>query len=99
MITKDDIKKLAGLARIELSDNEIEHLAGEVGSILGYVSQVTNAAGDLVRKLPKLHNVMREDVEQNKSGEYTEAILRNAPRRQENYLKVKKILGNSDDII
>lgn len=99
MITKEDIKKLAGLARMELSDSEAEHLTGEVDSILSYVGQITNTTGDLVREVPKLHNVMREDIPQNKAGQYTEDILKNAPAREGNYLKVKKILGNSDDII
>jgi Asp-tRNA(Asn)/Glu-tRNA(Gln) amidotransferase C subunit len=43
---------------------------------------------------------MREDVPENKTGEYTEAILQNAPAREGNWLKVKKILGgSSDDVI
>lgn len=99
MITKNDILKLADLARIELSDSEAEHLTGEVDSILGYVGQITKTTGEMARKTPTLHNVMREDAEQNKPGEYTENILKNAPDRQGNYLKVKKILGDSDDVI
>jgi Asp-tRNA(Asn)/Glu-tRNA(Gln) amidotransferase C subunit len=35
---------------------------------------------------------MREDVIVNKAGEYTEKLLGNAPSREGNYLKVKKIL-------
>ena len=99
MITKSDIQKLANLARMELPDSEIEHLTGEVDSILGYVGQITNTKGDLARVVPIFHNVMREDIQQNNPHEYTESILKNTPRRQDNYLKVKKILGNSDDII
>lgn len=99
MITKDEIKKLANLARMEISDVEAEHLTGEVDSILNYVGQVTGTTGDLARVVPNLHNVMREDVPQNKPDEYTEDILKNAPARDGRYLKVKKILGNSDDII
>lgn len=99
MITKEEIQKLAGLARMELSDTEAEHLTHEVDSILNYVGKVTSIEGDLTMTLPKLHNIMREDVAQNKANEYTENILKNAPSREGNYLKVKKILGNSDDII
>jgi aspartyl-tRNA(Asn)/glutamyl-tRNA(Gln) amidotransferase subunit C len=99
MITKDDIKHLADLSRMEISESEMEKLTGEIDSILGYVGQIMNTNGDIKREVPALHNVMREDEPQNKSGEYTEAILKNAPSRDGNYLKVKKILGNSDDII
>ena len=92
MITNEDIKNLAGLARLELSLEEAESLAPEVESILKYVSQVQNIAGDLDRVVPKLRNVMREDVVTNKPGEYTEQVLENAPDTEGDYLKVKKIL-------
>jgi Asp-tRNA(Asn)/Glu-tRNA(Gln) amidotransferase C subunit len=58
-----------------------------------------NTTGDMSRETPLLRNVMREDEPTNHSGEYTEAILQNAPAREGDWLKVKKILGNSDDII
>jgi len=99
MITKEDIKHLADLSRMEISDSELTKLTGEIDSILGYVGQIMNTTGDMKREVPALHNVFREDVPQNTSGQYTEAILQNAPAREKNYLKVKKILDNSDDII
>ena len=92
MITTTDIKNLANLARIELDESEAESLSKEVGAILGYVSQIesmpTAEAGDM----PVLQNVMRPDEVTHGSGEYTEAILSNAPAREKSYLKVKKIL-------
>ena len=84
---------------MRISDEETKKLTVELDSILGYVGQIMNTTGDMTRAVPPLHNVMREDVPQNKSGQYTESILANAPAREGNYLKVKKILGNSDDII
>ncbi len=99
MITKDDIKHLADLSRLEVSDAEIVKLTGEIDSILGYVGQIMDTAGDMKREVPVLHNVMRDDEPTNTPGQYTESILQNAPAREGNYLKVKKILGNSDDVI
>ncbi len=99
MITAEDIKHLADLSRMQISDEELVRLTGEIDSILGYVGQIMNTTGDMTREVPLLHNVMREDEPTNKPGEFTEAILANAPAREGNYLKVKKILGNSDDII
>lgn len=92
MITKEDIKNLADLARIEVSDAEMEKMAKEVGSILGYVGQIKDLAGDMERHVPVLRNVMREDVITVGEGEYTEKLLNNAPAREGQYLKVKKIL-------
>jgi aspartyl/glutamyl-tRNA(Asn/Gln) amidotransferase C subunit len=84
---------------MEISDEELTRLTGEIDAILGYVGQIMNTTGDMKREVPLLRNVMREDTLQNKPSEFTEAILKNAPAREGNYLKVKKILGNSDDII
>jgi aspartyl/glutamyl-tRNA(Asn/Gln) amidotransferase C subunit len=40
MLSKDDIKKLAELARIRVDEKDAEALAGQIGSILGYVGQM-----------------------------------------------------------
>ncbi len=40
---------------------------------------------------------MREDAFPHESGIHTEALLNNAPEREGMFLKVKKILGGSDN--
>jgi aspartyl-tRNA(Asn)/glutamyl-tRNA(Gln) amidotransferase subunit C len=94
MITRKDVEKLAELALIAVPDKEIDKLAGEMDSILGYVSEVTKLAEEEAgeREKPLLRNVMREDVVTNQPGTYTEKILSEAPQRDGNYLRVKKIL-------
>lgn len=92
MVTKKDIQNLAGLARMEISEAEAEGLVPEMDSILEYVGQIKNSAGDIEKIVPELHNVMREDITTNTARQYTEKILDNAPEREGNYIKVKKIL-------
>ncbi len=92
MITKEEIKDLAALARMEIAEGEAEKLTKEVDSILEYVGQIKNATGEEKRVAPKLRNVLREDEVLNTPGEYTERILSNAPSREGEFLKVKKIL-------
>jgi aspartyl-tRNA(Asn)/glutamyl-tRNA(Gln) amidotransferase subunit C len=92
MITKEDIEKLAKLARIELAESELQSLAKEADAILGYVSQIENISGEIEKELPHLRNVMRSDAITHAPGEYTKSILANAPSVEKNYLKVKKIL-------
>lgn len=91
-ITKEDIKNLANLARIGLSDDESENMTSEIDSILGYVGEVQKFSGDSQREIPDLRNVMRDDVVTNVPNEYKEKLLNNAPSREGDYLKVKKIL-------
>ena len=92
MITKEDIKNLAELARIEISDTESESLTSQIDSILEYVGQIKDSIGVPDRVIPKLKNIMRDDIVTNDEGEYTEKLLMNSPQRGSQYFKVKKIL-------
>ena len=92
MISTEDIQKLAQLARIDISVDEVESLTTEIDAILGYVGQIQNISATEVKETPTLRNVMREDIVAHTSGEYTEDILANAPSREGDYVKVKKIL-------
>lgn len=92
---KDKVLKLAELSRIEIKGEEAEGLSHEFDSILGYVSEVKKAVGsDLASGVADFptKNVMRADNESHEPGIYTEALLSQAPEREGNYLKVKKIL-------
>ncbi len=92
MVTKEEIKNLANLARIGISDEEAEQITKDVDSILGYVGEVQKVSAEETREIPKLRNVMRDDIATNKSDKYKEKLLNNAPAREGDYLKVKKIL-------
>jgi len=93
----EDVKKLADLARIDMSEKEMEEIAKDFNPILAYVSQVQEVSDeqDLSVKNSEdhfLHNVIREDEVTNGRGEYTEKVLANAPETQDGFLKVKQIL-------
>ena len=92
MITTEEVKHLADLARIEMLPGEAEKMTKEIDSILGYVGQINETTGDMTRAIPPLRNVMREDAPTNTPGDYTEKLLENAPAREGGYVKVKKIL-------
>jgi aspartyl-tRNA(Asn)/glutamyl-tRNA(Gln) amidotransferase subunit C len=93
MFNRDDVEKLADLARIKLTEAEAEGLAAELDSILAYVSLIQKAASAApARVAGDRKNVMREDSEPHESGIYTEALLNQVPQREGAYVKVKKIL-------
>jgi aspartyl-tRNA(Asn)/glutamyl-tRNA(Gln) amidotransferase subunit C len=97
MITTQDIQKLAELSRIKIAPEEQESLRSEIESILGYIDQIkkaTQASVDDEKSgdVSALRNIMREDGAPHASGIFTEKILSQAPAREGNYLKVKKIL-------
>jgi aspartyl-tRNA(Asn)/glutamyl-tRNA(Gln) amidotransferase subunit C len=64
-LTRADVAHLARLARIDLSDPELDHLAGQLDVILGAVARVSEVAADDIpptsHAVP-LTNVFRPDV-------------------------------------
>jgi aspartyl-tRNA(Asn)/glutamyl-tRNA(Gln) amidotransferase subunit C len=93
-LSPDDVARLAGLARIDLSDAELAHLAPQLDVILESVARVTEVAGQDVpattHALP-LVNVFRADVVTPSLP--VEAVLAMAPRAEENRFAVPRILG------
>ncbi|MEK9177220.1 MAG: Asp-tRNA(Asn)/Glu-tRNA(Gln) amidotransferase subunit GatC [Patescibacteria group bacterium] len=94
-IGADDVKKLAELSRIELSDAEVAKLQSEIDSILSYVDTIRKVelpAGVTSSPHLALENVMRDDANPHEAGIHTDALLTQAPRRDGGFLKVRKIL-------
>ncbi len=95
---REDIEGLASLARIELTDTEIERFSKEFDDILGYVGEIKGlaAGGVLTPQVGPVHNVLREDINPNEPGAYTEALLELAPHRQGQFVSVKKVLRSDN---
>ncbi len=92
MISVEDIRKLAMLARMKLSSEEEVKLVQDMENILGYVQQIQQVSNTIETQKERLKNVFREDTAPHESGAYTEALLNEAPGRDGQYVKVKKIL-------
>jgi len=95
---KEDIRQLASLSRIAVTDAEVDLFQSEIGSILDYVGQIkamTNTADDK-KTAGVVYNKMRADEVTHEPGTYTEAILRELPAREGNFMKVKKIIATDE---
>ena len=93
-ISRDEVANLARLARIAMSDAELDHLAGEMDVILGAVARVQEVAGKDVPATSHpldVNNVVRED-ELLPSLLPSEA-LSGAPASEDQRFKVPQILG------
>jgi len=94
-LTREDVLKLASLARISLSDEEVEEFSEELSAILQYVEQLSgvDVSGlDPTNQVTGLTNVMRDD-EVVDYGYQPLDLLKNVPRRQNNLIKVKRMIG------
>ena len=95
-LSRDDVLKLARLARLDLSDDEINEFAGELSEILQYVEQLqavdTNGLQP-TNQVTGLTNVMRTD-EVVKYGYSPEELQKNLPQAPvDGQIKVKRMLG------
>ena len=92
MITVKDVEHVAKLARLELTEEEKEKFAGQLGDVLKYVEQMNEV--DTSNVVPMAHamdfvNVMREDTV---NYEQTKAeLMKNAPDEEDGFFKVPKI--------
>lgn len=93
-ITPDLVRHLGVLARIQLSDEEVQRLTGQLDAIVDNIAKVSQVAtADVVatsHPIP-LSNVLRPDV----PGEMltVEQVLQNAPDAADNRFRVTAILG------
>ena len=94
MLKKEDIEHLANLARIAISEEEKGELAGQIDSVLSYVSMISKVVTEkeAAPRAGELRNVMREDGEAYAGGEWANAILANAPHKEGGYFKVEQIM-------
>jgi aspartyl-tRNA(Asn)/glutamyl-tRNA(Gln) amidotransferase subunit C len=94
-LTRDDVLKLARLARLDLSEEEIEQFSGELSEILQYVEQLQDVDVDGLKptnQVTGLTDVMRDD-EVKDYGYAAADLLKNVPQTKDNQLKVKRMLG------
>ena len=94
MATPEDVRKLAALARISVSEEALPKFAKEFDAILGYVSQLDELKIETGKALLPYTNIFRADGEPHESGKYTEKLAEQFPAREGDLLSVKQILSH-----
>ncbi len=93
-ITKDEVKKVAKLARLELNENEISNHAAQLEKILEYVKQLEDIDTEKVTgttRAIEVNNVFRKDEQKN--SDCSQEILELRPSKEDKYFKVPKIIN------
>ena len=93
-VTKNDVEKIAQLAKLKFTDEEKEKLRGEMNKVLDYIDTL-NEIPDLdkiepLENINNTENVFRDDVSEKCLTR--EEALKNAPEKTENFFKVPKVL-------
>ena len=94
-ITKQEVKKVAQLARLELNEEVINNHVHQLEKILDYIQQLekinTEGVACTTRAI-EVVNIFRKD--EKKNYENSESLLDLAPSRENNFFKVPKIISD-----
>tara|TARA_B100001750_G_scaffold222076_1_gene211173 strand:+ start:171 stop:458 length:288 start_codon:yes stop_codon:yes gene_type:complete len=92
-LSRDDVKKVAGLSRLRMADEQLDKMAPEINNILGFIEQLSEVNTDNVEPLANVARSnlpLRDDVVND--GDCVDKILANAPEAEEGYFAVPKIV-------
>jgi aspartyl-tRNA(Asn)/glutamyl-tRNA(Gln) amidotransferase subunit C len=95
-ISRDDVAHVAGLARLDLDDGQIDHFTQHLASVLDHASEIENLDLDGVEPMTNprsLTNVMREDIVGATLDR--DAVLAQAPVAEGGRFRVPPILGEA----
>ncbi|MBU6447842.1 Asp-tRNA(Asn)/Glu-tRNA(Gln) amidotransferase subunit GatC [Patescibacteria group bacterium] len=92
-LTKDEVKKISELCRIQLTEAELEKFQKELAVVLDYVAELQKVDTEGVEEISQvtgLTNVLREDKE--RLSDLRDALIERFPERKDDFLKIKSIL-------
>jgi aspartyl-tRNA(Asn)/glutamyl-tRNA(Gln) amidotransferase subunit C len=92
-ISTDQVKHVANLARLAITEEEANRLTQQLDKIITYAEQLNEVDTENVEPTShvlEIKNVMREDVA--KPGLPNEEVLKNAPDHQDGQIKVPPII-------
>jgi aspartyl-tRNA(Asn)/glutamyl-tRNA(Gln) amidotransferase subunit C len=92
-VSPEQVRHIAKLARIAMSDDELERLVPELNNILGWVEQLGEVDTDGVQPLATVIDQklrLRDDVVTD--GDIRDKVLANAPEAQHGFFAVPKVI-------
>lgn len=92
-VSKDEVKYIASLAKLEFEESELEEFTKEFNQILNYIDKLNELDTEKIEPLShpiEKKNVFRED--EHKPSIDRETALKNAPDKNEEFFKVPKVI-------
>jgi aspartyl-tRNA(Asn)/glutamyl-tRNA(Gln) amidotransferase subunit C len=92
-VDADTVRRIARLARIAVKEDEVEHLRGELNAMLAFVEQLSEVNVEGVEPMTSVTPmVMRQRKDEVTDGNDPEAVLSNAPKSDDNFYLVPKVI-------
>lgn len=92
-LTRDDVKKVSSLARLRMTDEQMDSLLPKMNNIMGFIEQLSEVDTDNVEPLS---NVARSTLPLRKDevndGDCRDKVLANAPESEEGFFAVPKVV-------
>jgi aspartyl-tRNA(Asn)/glutamyl-tRNA(Gln) amidotransferase subunit C len=92
-VDADTVRRIAHLARIAVAEDEVEHLQGELNAMLAFVEQLSEVNVEGIAPMTSVTPMaMKKRADVVTDGGDPDAVLRNAPARQDDYFVVPKVV-------
>ncbi len=92
-VSKEEIEKIAHLARLEVDETQVEKMSIQISNILQYIDKLKDVNVDGVKPASGaafMQNVLREDIKVASPG--PEVTLANAPERDDDFYIVPRVV-------
>jgi aspartyl-tRNA(Asn)/glutamyl-tRNA(Gln) amidotransferase subunit C len=92
-LRKEDVAKVASLARLKMSEEELEKYAPQLSNIIGFVEQLAEVDTENVEPIASVVDItlsLRQD--EVTDGKIQEKVLKNAPESLEGFFVVPKVV-------
>ena len=97
-LSREDVQHVASLARLGLSDDEVETMREQLSSILGHIevlSQLDTEAIPPTAQVIALQNVLREDEVRESLPQ--QVLMRLAPNSRHGFIAVSEVMGGNGE--
>ena len=92
-VDQNTVRRIARLARIAVTEDEVPHLQGELNAILSFVEQLNEVNVEGVEPLTSVVAVkMKKRADVVTDGNYPEDITQNAPAAEDEFFMVPKVV-------
>ena len=92
-VDQDTVRRIARLARIAVTDEDVPHLQGEINAILAFVEQLNEVDVEDVEPMTSVTPMsMRKRQDGVTDGGYPDQITRNAPAAEDHFFMVPKVV-------
>lgn len=95
MISKEEVKKIAELARIEIADDQLDKHQKELSAILEFVGTLSSAdTADIapIKQITGLESVFRKDEDRGLLVQSDRKLIQKAPEHRDGYVVVPEVL-------